>query len=78
MGATNLPMAPLFQRGVTEDLPGFVWSTRNCRASHTRRVQTEFMGKAPALAGGSGSGFRPTSLPVGLHRNQERECIWQN
>ena len=25
--------------------------------------------RAPALAGGSGSGFRPTDLPVGLHAN---------
>ena len=44
-GRNKSPLAPLFQRGVTEELPGFVWSTRNCCASHTRRVQTELMGR---------------------------------
>ncbi len=34
--------------------------------------------RAPALVGGSGSGFRPTGLPVGIHLNQQRERIWQN
>jgi anaerobic selenocysteine-containing dehydrogenase len=43
-----------------------------------RKLDNDPSTRAPALAGGSGSGFRPTGLPVGLHLNQQRDRIWQN
>ena len=38
------PLAPLFQRGVIEDLPNFEWLTTICCVFHTHRVQPKLMG----------------------------------
>ena len=38
------PLAPLFQRGVTENLPRLELLTRICSVFNLRRVQTKLMG----------------------------------
>ena len=56
-GSKKSPLAPLFQRGVTENLPHLERLTTICCVSHTRRVQPKLWVTMSFEKGGEGEIF---------------------